>query len=112
MRSNSNHRKQSKNKSNNIVIRTEYIILFLIVVFFSLGFVRLKAEQLRVGYEISSNSKLEQQLLQKKQNLKAEYMQLKSPERLEYLANNLGFKFPTQDDVIFVEKATVVGNRK
>ena len=111
MKSNKRYGKSVRN-GNSELLKTEYIILFLIIVFFSLGFVRVKVEQIKVGYEISENSKLEKELLQKKQNLKAEYMQLKSPERMEYLAENLGFKFPTQDDVIFVETATVVGNIK
>lgn len=110
--------KRNKRNMNNAETRTgnmlnaEYIILFLVIVFFCLGFVRVKVEQIKVGYEISENSKLEKELLQTRQNLKAEYMQLRSPERMEYLAENLGFKFPTQNDVIFVETATVVGNIK
>lgn len=99
-------------KSSTEMLKTEYIILFVIIVLFSLGFVRMKVEQIKIGYEISENSRIEKELIKTKQNLKAEYMQLRSPERMEYLAENLGFKFPTQDDVIFVESSTVVGNRK
>lgn len=94
------------------MLRTEYLVLLLITILFSLSLVSVKVEQIRLGYEISENSKLEKVLIQKKQNLRAEYMQLRSPERMEYLAENMGFKFPTQDDVIFVETSTVVGNRK
>lgn len=109
-----------KNKRNTKIVanmrmdmlRTEYIVLLLITILFSLSLVSVKVEQIRIGYEISENSKLEKALIQKKQNLRAEYMQLRSTERMEYLAENMGFKFPTQDDVIFVETSTFVGNRK
>lgn len=94
------------------MLKTEYLVLLIIIILFSLSLVSVKVEQIRLGYEISENSKLEKVLIQKKQNLRAEYMQLRSPERMEYLAENMGFKFPTQDDVIFVETSTVVGNRK
>lgn len=111
MTRNKKNNKSAKRNSREM-LRSEYIILFMIIVLFSLGLVRLKVEQIKTGYEISENSRIEKELIKTKQNLKAEYMQLRSPERMEYLAENLGFKFPTQDDVIFVETSTVVGNRK
>lgn len=111
MISNKRNRKSSRNKNGDF-LKTEYIILFLFIVTFSLGLVSVKVKQIKVGYSISENSKLEKTLIQKKQNLRAEYMHLRSPERMEYIAENMGFKFPTQNDVIFVETSTVVGNRK
>ncbi len=39
-------------------------------------------------------------------------MKLKSPKRVEKIARELGFKFPTQDDVIYIEQPTVVGENR
>jgi len=41
--------------------------------------------------------------------LQSDFMKLKSPEKLEKSAIELGFKFPTQEDIIFIEKNKVVG---
>jgi len=41
--------------------------------------------------------------------LQAECMELKSPARIEGIARESGFRFPTQDDVIFVKEKTVIG---
>jgi hypothetical protein len=39
-------------------------------------------------------------------------MKLKSPERVESIAEELGFRFPTQEDLIYIEEKTVIGERK
>ena len=41
--------------------------------------------------------------------MQSEFMLLKAPERLEEAASELGFKFPTQEDIIYIEKNKVVG---
>lgn len=113
MRRNTNCRRTNDVSALKKIASVKLIVILLIALVCSLGYVRIKAEQIRLGYEISSNSLVERDLIRKRQNLQALYIQLKSPERLEYIARNRGFKFPTQNDVIFVEQpTTVVGNIK
>lgn len=88
------------------------IILILITLTLSLGYVRIKLEQVKIGYVISENNKVEKFLVQEREILRAKFTKLKSPKNLESLAENLGFKFPNQNDIFFVEKATIVGYQK
>ena len=88
------------------------IILVVIISILSIGYVRIKVEHVKIGYAISKNNKLEKSLIQERQKLRADFMKLKSPERLELIADKLGFKFPTQNDIFYIEKATIVGKKK
>ena len=85
------------------------VVIFLVL---SISYVKIKVDQIKIGYDISNNNKKEKSLIQDRQILRAELMKLKSPERLEIIADRLGFKFPTQNDIFHIEKATIVGNRK
>ena len=102
------NRKKTKKENSFSLFTTFIFILFLVI---SLSYVRLKIEQIKVGYEISKNKKTEQKLLQEKQLARANLMQFKSLDRLEPYAKNMGFKFPTQNDVVFIDKVAVVGKR-
>lgn len=88
------------------------IILLVIILIISILYVRIKVEHIKIGYEISRNNKLEKSLIQKRQDLRAKFTKLKSPERLELIADKLGFKYPTQNDIFYIEKATIVGKKK
>ena len=88
------------------------IILLVIILIISILYVRIKLEHIKIGYEMSRNNKLEKSLIQKRQDLRAKFMKLKSPERLELIADKLGFKYPTQNDIFYIEKATIVGKKK
>jgi len=88
------------------------IILLVVISVISILYVRIKVEHVKIGYEISRNNKLEKSLIQERQNLRAKFMKLKSPERLELIADKLGFKYPTQNDIFYIEKATIVGKKK
>ena len=88
------------------------IIFLVIILIISILYVRVKVEHIKIGYEISRNNKLEKSLIQKRQDLRAKFMKLKSPERLELIADKLGFKYPTQNDIFYIEKATIVGKKK
>lgn len=102
-------RKNSSKKSSFSALTVLSFIVFLV---FLLAYVSVKIEQVKMGYKISENQKLEQHLMKEKQSFRAELMNLKSPDHLRVSARELGFKFPTQDDVVFVEKTTVVGKRR
>lgn len=99
-------------KKNSKVLSIKSMILIISILVLSLGYVRIKVEQIKIGYKISENNKVEKKLIQNRQELRAQLMELKSPIRLEKLALNLGFKFPTPDDIIFVDKTTIVGKSK
>jgi len=102
-------KKQERKQSGNFILSTGIIVLILIVVGLSLVYVRIKAEELSLGYEISRNKKKTEDLLKENRMLQSDFMKLKSPEKLEKSAIELGFKFPTQEDIIFIEKNKVVG---
>lgn len=88
------------------------IVLLVIISVISILYVRIKVEHVRIGYEISRNNKMEKSLIKERQDLRAQFMKLKSPERLELIADKLGFKYPTQNDIFYIEKATIVGKKK
>ena len=102
-------KKKDRKQSGNFILSTGMIVLILIVVGLSLVYVRIKVEELSLGYEISRNKKKTEDLLKENRMLQSDFMKLKSPEKLEKSAIELGFKFPTQEDIIFIEKNKVVG---
>ncbi|MER3446422.1 MAG: hypothetical protein C4291_06025 [Candidatus Dadabacteria bacterium] len=89
-----------------------FLIPVVLVLCLALLYVRIKVEAIKLGYDISVNKKQEEEALSKNLALQAEFMELKSPTRIEYLARSLGFKFPTQEDVIYIKEKTVIGERR
>jgi len=102
-------RKLERKQSGNFMLSTGMIILILIVVGLSLVYVRIKVEELSLGYEISRNKRKTEDLLKENRILQSEFMKLKAPEKLENSATELGFKFPTQKDIVYIEKNKLVG---
>ncbi len=78
----------------------------------SIIFVKIRVDQIDIGYDVSENNKKERALIQERQKLRAELSNLKSPRRLELIADKLGFRLPVQNDIFHIEKATIIGNRK
>ncbi len=85
----------------NITFSKNLVLTILLAIIIALVYIRIKVEKVRLGYDFSSNRIQSQQLGKQNQILEAEFMKLKSPEHLEKLAINLGFKYPTQNDVIY-----------
>jgi len=104
-------RSKERGHSGKSVLSTGLIFLILIAVALSLVYVRIKVEEVSLGYEISRNKKKTQDLLKENRTLHSDFMKLKSPEKLEQTAVELKFKFPTQEDIIYIEKNKVVGNK-
>ncbi|MEE8044907.1 MAG: hypothetical protein V3R67_05150 [Thermodesulfobacteriota bacterium] len=104
-------RSKERGQSGKSVLSLGFVVLILIAVVLSLVYVRIKVEELSLGYEISRNKKTTEDLLKENRTLQSEFMKLKSPEKLEQIATDLGFKFPTQVDIIYIEKNKVVGNK-
>ena len=96
----------------NMKMPVKTIVLLVIILIVSIAYVRVKVEMVKIGYEISRNNKQEKALIQDREKLRADFMKQKSPERLELIADKLGFKFPTQNDIFYIEKATIVGKKK
>lgn len=103
---------RQKIKSEKTVVSTGFIIVVIIAVALALFYVRFKVEELRIGYEISRNNREAKELLKERRILESEYMRAKSPDRLEKIALEMGFMYPTQQDIVHVEKSPVVGSRK
>jgi len=108
---NSKVRSKERGHFGKSVLSAGLIVLILIAVGLSLVYVRIKVEEVSLGYEISRNKRKTQDLLKENRTLHSDFMKLKSPEKLEQVAVELGFKFPTQEDIIYVEKNRVVGNK-
>jgi cell division protein FtsL len=102
---------KEREQSGKSILSIGLIVLILVAVGLSLVYVRIKVEELSLGYEISRNKKKTQDLLKENRTLQSDFMKLKSPQKLEQMAVELGFKFPTQQDIIYIEKNKVVGNK-
>lgn len=77
----------------------------------ALGYIHLKVNEIKLGYDISASKKIESELRNKNNIIHAKYMKFKSPTRIGKIASDLGFKFPTLEDVIYIDQATVVGEK-
>lgn len=77
------------------------MIFVLFIVGFFMFYLHTKIELIEVGYEISDNKNYKKALLEKNQLLKAEFFNLKSPDRIEGLALKRGLKYPAQKDILY-----------
>ncbi|HSC34213.1 MAG TPA: hypothetical protein VLG45_02980 [Thermodesulfobacteriota bacterium] len=104
--------KEKSERSERTGLSTGFVILVLIALVLALFYVRFKVEELRVGYEISRNNREANELLKQKRILQSEFMRAKSLDRLEHAAIEMGFKYPTQEDIIYVEETTVADGKR
>lgn len=84
------------------------VLLAAISLMFLISFVKIRVDQINTGYDILENNKIEKSLIQQRQRLMTELSQLKSPNKLEIIADKLGFRFPTQNDIFHIEKVIIV----
>jgi cell division protein FtsL len=101
-----------KSNLDKTFFSASFLIPVVLVLCLALIYVRIKVETIKLGYDISASKRQEEEALKENLALQAEFMELKSPTRIEYLARGLGFKFPTQEDVIYIKENTVVGERR
>ena len=104
--------RRGKSKLEKFIFSTKFVIFVVFTIILLLGYLRISLEGTKLGYEITLNKKTEDEINDEKSFLEAEYMKLRSPQRIEDLARELGFKYPTQDDVFYIEHATVVGEKR
>lgn len=96
---------REKVKSDKPAVSTWHIIIILVIVALALFYVRFKVEGLRIGYDISRNNRTANELRREKRLLESELMMAKSPDKLEAMALSLGFKYPTQEDTIYINES-------
>lgn len=104
--------RRGKSKLEKFIFSTKFVIFVVCTIVLFLGYIRISLEETKFGYKIAVNKKTEEEITHAKSALEAEYMRLRSPQRIENLARKLGFKYPTQDDVFYIERATVVGEKR
>lgn len=105
-------RRRTKRVSPSIVLLGRCCILLVMAVALALGYVHLKAEETRLSYEIWENQKVQESLTKETAVLEADYQRLLRPTRIASMAGKSGFKFPTLEDVIYIDQQkTVVGER-
>jgi cell division protein FtsL len=95
-----------------VVFSTRFLVVIILVMVLAIAYITIKVEAIRMGYEISASKREEEKSLKENLLLTAELMRLKSPQRVEGLAHELGFKFPTQEDLIYIEENTLIGESK
>jgi len=102
---------RQKIKNAKTAVSGGLILIVIIAVVLALVYLRIKVEGIRLGYEISWNEKETKELLKENQILKSEFMKSISPESLENAAMELGFKFPTQGDIIYIERKQILSDK-
>jgi cell division protein FtsL len=92
-----------KRRNNNGGIKITGIWIVLMAVFIAELFLYTwcRVNYIGVGYEISKETKKEQELIALQNNLKIELASLKSPERIAKIAKDqLGLIVPTKDQTM------------
>lgn len=79
-----------------------FTLVFLLCFF--LAYLHLKIELIEVGYEIADNRGREKDLIENNELLHANFLNLKSPQRIEPLALEMGLRYPLQKDLIYLNK--------
>lgn len=99
-------------KKVKTAVSSGLILIVILVVALALVYLRIKVEGIRLGYEISWNKKETKELLKENQILRSEFMTSISPDSLESAAIELGFKFPTQRDIVYIEQKQIVSDKR
>ena len=102
---------RQKIKKAKKAVSSGLILIVVVAVALALGYLRIKAEAIRLGYEISWNKKETKELLKENQILKSEFMKAISADSLESTAMELGFKFPTQEDIVYIEQKHILSDK-
>lgn len=82
----------------------EALFTLVFLVCFFLAYLHLKIELIEVGYEIADNRGQEKDLVEKNELLQANFLNLKSPQRIEPLALKMGLRYPLQQDLLYINK--------
>lgn len=77
------------------------IFLFILLSFY---FVLLRTEIVKLGYELSVAQKNRDELLEMNAKLKLELSALSAPQRIEPLAKEMGFIYPSQEQIVEIKR--------
>ncbi|PIU56317.1 MAG: cell division protein FtsL, partial [Deltaproteobacteria bacterium CG07_land_8_20_14_0_80_38_7] len=82
-----------------------FSLFMVVLIFMSLIYVWTRIKVVQLGYEVSRLSVEIKELSQQKSILEADVAKLKSPARMEGLAQSkLGMRLPHGDEVVFIEQ--------
>jgi len=107
-------RQISKNKEIIVSRISSKEVLFTLVFLlcFFLAYLHLKIELIEVGYEIADNRSNEKKYIEDNEILKANFLNLKSPQRIEPMAINLGLRYPSPQDIVYIRKNEQITAKK
>ena len=104
--------------SNNSVKNSS---LFLSILFFITGLIifvavmilklHVQGEIIELGYKLNNVENKKKGLIQEKKKLDIEIQYLKSPDRIDELAEGFGMKIPNSERIIHLKRRSVMANR-
>jgi len=78
---------------------------YVAVIFaFCLGYVWMRVQVVETGYRIGSLQEQKAKLKEENKSLMVEAATLKSPQRLEQVAKEMGLKRPVDDQIVYLKK--------
>ena len=82
----------------------EALFTLVVLICFFLAYLHLKIELIEVGYEIADNRGQEKNLIEDNELLQANFLNLKSPQRIEPMALKMGLRYPLQKDLMYINR--------
>ncbi len=93
----------SQNLKMRRFLKTMAVYVALIFVF-SLGYVWVRVQVVETGYRLRSLEVRRDKLKEDNRSLMVEAATLKSPQRLEQIAKQMGLERPTENQIVFLKK--------
>jgi cell division protein FtsL len=79
--------------------------LYVAVIFlFSLGYVWTRVQVVETGYRLRHLEEQKEKLKDENRSLLVESATLKSPQRIEQIAKQMGLQRPTEDQIVYLKK--------
>lgn len=100
-------RKRGMAVSQNLKMRgvLKNMAVYVAVIFaFCLGYVWTRVQVVESGYRIRSLQEQKDRLKEENRSLMVEAATLKSPQRLEQIARDMGLKRPIEDQIVYLKK--------
>jgi cell division protein FtsL len=95
--------RKTHKKNGDVKITGTWIIFMAVFIAELFLYTWCRVNYIDVGYEISKETKKQNELIALQNNLKIELASLKSPERISKIANDqLGLKAPTKSQTIVI----------
>jgi len=94
---------KAKRNPNDMSFLYVSVLTATVAVLIIFAFLWSRLMVVNTAYEISKANSARSGLIEQNKRLKLEYMSLKSPERIERLATELGFANPTSEQVVVLK---------